>query len=102
MLFFPKYSLEVNNEEGAQDPAQDVNPRVSMLWDYGMVPIKRDPHSDGPEHSAPAPCVSLSKVMQTRSLELCVSDSVLPLTSRVTQSSLLHFYKHQVDYLRVY
>ena len=98
----PKYSLEVNNEEGAQDPTQDVNPRVSMLWDCGMVPIQRDPYSKGPEHSPPEPCVSLSKVMQSGSLELCVSDSVLLLTSRVTQSTLLHFYKHQVDYLRVY
>lgn len=101
LLFFPKYCLEVNNEESAQDAAQDVNPRVAMLWDCGVIPIQRDPYSEGPERGPPQ-ALCFAKVMQSRSLELCVSDSVLPLTSRVIQSSLPHFYKHQLDYLRVY
>ena len=59
LLFFPKYCLEVNNEESAQDAAQDVNPRVAMLWDCGMVPIQRDPYMRGQNMVPHKPCVSL-------------------------------------------
>lgn len=40
-------SLNISKEEQTQDPAQDVNPRLAVLWHCYMMPSQKDSPSTG-------------------------------------------------------
>lgn len=40
-------SLNISNEEQTQGPAQDVNPRLAVLWHCYMMPSQKDSPSAG-------------------------------------------------------